>query len=228
MLLTVREAAAMLGATERQVYRWVEEGELPHRRVLEQVRFSRTDLLEWGTAHGRPLSPALFLGRQDLAAALARGGVHHAVPAADREEALARVVARTPMPPGVDREFILEVLVAREATGSTAIGEGLALPHVRQPMVVPGAAATVSVSHLRTPVPFGAPDGVPVRTIFLLVTPTVRAHLQLLALLARALQDRGFRRAIERGAPTDELVAEAARVEVAPGPEAASEGPRPR
>ncbi len=231
MLLTVREAAALLKATERQVYRWVDEGEIPFQRVRDQVRFNRTDLLEWATRRRLPVSLEAFdagLDPEDRAPSLARalraGGVHVGVAAADREAALRALVDRTPMPSSVDREFLLDVLVAREHTSSTAIGDGIAIPHVRQPIVAPGTPVTVSVSHFRKAVPFGAPDGKPVSTAFLILSPTVRTHLQMLAHVARALLDPGFRRALERRAPTEELAAEAARIEASPEPVRAPEG----
>ncbi|MEW6434307.1 MAG: excisionase family DNA-binding protein [Myxococcota bacterium] len=57
MLLTAQEAAALLLTTEREVYRWVDEGAIPFRRVRDQVRFNRTDLIEWATTKGMPVSP---------------------------------------------------------------------------------------------------------------------------------------------------------------------------
>ena len=225
MLLSIREAAALLHATERQVYRWVDNGEIPFQRVAQQVRFNRTDLLEWATGRRLPISLEAFdadLDPEDrapsLAEALRRGGVHIDVAAADREKALQAVVERTPMPASIDRELLAAVLVAREHTSSTAIGDGIAIPHVRQPVVAAGARATVSVSHLSEAVEFRAPDGRPVRTIFLIVSPTVRTHLQMLAHVARALHDPGFRAALERRAPAEGLAAEAARIEALPPP----------
>jgi PTS system nitrogen regulatory IIA component len=225
MLLTVPDVAALLACTERQVYRWVDEGEIPFQRVRDQVRFNRTDLLEWATARRLPISLEAFDANLDpedrapsLMQALGVGGVHHDVPDTDRDSALRAAVERTPMPASLDRDFLVEVLIARENTVSTAVGDGIAIPHVRQPVVAPGAAAVVSVSYLRTPVAFGAPDGKPVHTLFLIVSPTVRAHLQMLAHLARAILDPGFRAALDRHAPTDELVAEADRLEKTPSP----------
>lgn len=233
-MLTVRDVAALLGATERDVYRWVDDGEIPFQRVRDQLRFNRTDLLEWATRRKLPIALEAFdadLDAEDrvpsLAQALRVGGAHPDVPASDREEALRAVVERTPMPPSVDAEFVLEVLLAREHTSSTAIGDGIAIPHVRQPVVAPGAPATLSVSYLRNPVPFGAPDGKPVSTVFLILSPTVKTHLQMLAHVGRALLDPGFRAALDWRAPTDELAAEAARIEsaaAAPIPKRGTEG----
>lgn len=219
MLLSVREAASLLACSERQVYRWVDDGEIPFRRVLDQVRFNRTDLLEWATVRRLPIALDVFDANLDpedrapsLMDALRVGGVHHDVPAVDRDSALHAVVERTPMPPSLGREFLVEVLIARENTVSTAVSDGIAIPHVRQPVVAPGAPPTVSVSYLRAPVGFGAPDDKPVHTIFLVVSPTIRTHLQMMALVARALLDPAFRAALDRRAPTEELAAEAGRL----------------
>ncbi len=220
MLLTIKHAARLLNASEQQIYRWVHEGEIPFQRVKDQVRFNRTELLEWATARRMPIALESFDADEDadepppsLAAALRAGGVHDHVPAADRDAAIRAVVERTPMPETLDRELLVEMLLARETTSSTAIGDGIAIPHVRHPVVAPGASAVVGVSYLEQPVPFGAPDGKPVTTIFMIVSPTVRAHLQLLARLARALRDPGFRAALDRRAPTRVLVEESTRVE---------------
>jgi PTS system nitrogen regulatory IIA component len=220
VLLTVRETAALLHTSERQIYRWVDDGELPFQRVRDQVRFNRTDLLEWATSRRLPISLEVFdagLDPEDrapsLAAALGRGGAHDVDCAPDREAVLRAVVERTPIPDTVDRELVVEALLAREQTSSTAIGDGIAIPHVRQPVVAPGAQPTVSVAYLARPAPYGAPDGRPVHTVFLLVSPTVRTHLQMLAHLARALTQPGFRAAVDRRAPAAELIAEAARLE---------------
>jgi PTS system nitrogen regulatory IIA component len=225
MLLTVREAAELLRVTERQIYRWVDEEEIPSRRIRDQVRFNRTDLLEWATSRRLPVSLEAFDADLDpdergpsLARALRAGGVHADIAATDRDSALRAAVECTPMPETVDREWVVEVLVARENTLSTAIGEGVAIPHVRQPVVAPGAPAAVSVCYLRAPIAFGAPDARPVHTIFLIVSPTIRTHLQMLAHLARALLDPAFRGAIDRHASVEDVVAAAERLEAAATP----------
>jgi len=64
-------------------------------------------------------------------------------------------------------------------------------------------------------VPFGAIDGQPVRTIFVLLSATVRGHLQLLSRLSMALLDPGFKAAVLRKAPAGEILAEASRVDTA-------------
>jgi PTS system nitrogen regulatory IIA component len=219
MALTARGAAALLNTSERQVYRWVDEGEIPHKRVKDQVRFNRTELLEWAASRRIEISIGSFDSADDeavgfsLAAALRRGGVHTELSGEDREAVLRHVLDLTALPPSADRELIAETLLARERSSSTAIGEGVAVPHVRHPVVAPGEPCSVGVFYLGKPIPFGAPDGKPVRTVFMIVSPTVNAHLQIFARLAHALQDARFAQAIERRAPLEELEGEAARID---------------
>ena len=148
-----------------------------------------------------------------LADVLERGGVHRDVPGTDRASVLRAIVQRLPLGEDEDPDLLLQVLLARESTGSSGIGEGIAIPHVRSPLVFPGMQAVATISYLASPVPFDAIDGKPVHTVFTLVSPTIRGHLQLLARLSAALLDTGFKAAVLRRAGRDEIVAEARRVD---------------
>lgn len=220
MLLTVREAAELLKTNERQIYRWVDEEEIPFERVRDQIRFNRTDLLEWATSRRLPIALEEFDAVRDfeerapsLAEAIGAGGVHPDIIAKDRDSALRAVVECTTLPPTLDREFVLAVLQARENAFSTAIGGGIAIPHVRYPIVAPGNIPLVSVAYLREPVLFGSSPSSSVHTIFLIVSPTVRKHLQMLAHVARLLLDARFKSALDRWAGAEELVALAKQIE---------------
>jgi PTS system nitrogen regulatory IIA component len=220
MKLTVREAARVLAVPESQVYRWVESGELPCTLMNHQPLFNRPELLDWATVRRLPVAFELFENEEDdpartphLADALARGGIHQDVPGADLPAVLRALVGRLPLPEDADREALLAVLLAREALGSTAIGDGIAIPHVRSPLVFPGTPAAAVLCFLARPIPL--PAGPPVQTLFVLVSATIRAHLQLLARLSVALLDPGFKAAVLRRAPAQQILAEASRIEAA-------------
>jgi PTS system nitrogen regulatory IIA component len=103
--------------------------------------------------------------------------------------------------------------LARENLQSTGIGEGVAIPHVRNPIVLHVPRPIVTLCFLDQPIDFGALDGKPVHALFSLICPTVRAHLALLSRLAFALHDERFKRVIAERGPADEVLAEARRVE---------------
>jgi PTS system nitrogen regulatory IIA component len=219
--LTVRQAAKLLSVSESEIYRWVDAGEIPCSMMNHQPLFSRAELLEWATARRLPVSVKLFEDGDGgpepvrLAEAMARGGVHKGIRGPDRQSVLRAMVERLPIADTQERDLLLEVLLAREALGSTAIGDGIAIPHVRNPLVFAGSRAALALCYLDGPIAFDAPDGQPVHTLFALVSPTIRGHLQLLGRLSLALLDRGFKAAVLRRADFEEIVAEARRVEAA-------------
>jgi PTS system nitrogen regulatory IIA component len=219
--LRVRDAAHLLGVSERTVRRWIEQRKLPATRVNDQVRMNRAELLEWATAEGIPVSVDLFGAREDeraklptLAEALDAGGILDDVPGDTKAAALRAVVSRLRLPPEIDREFLFEMLLARENLGSTAIGDGIAIPHVRNPVVL-HAPSQVTLCFLAHPIDFDALDGKPVDTLFFLLSPTIRLHLHLLSRLGAVLHDGGLRAALARRAGAAEIREELVRAEAA-------------
>lgn len=216
MHLTVKDVARFLRTTEQQVYRWADGGEIPFERVDEQFRFSPTDILEWATARRMPVSVEMFADADRsaprLASAIERGGVHR-VDASDAQGMLRAIANLLPAPASVDREFLFQMLRAREAAGSTGVGDGIAIPHVRDPIAFHGQPATVTLVWSGNPVEFGSLDAKPAHTFFAVVTPTIRAHLQIVAKLAMALHRPAFRAAVLARKGLAEIVREAERAE---------------
>ncbi|MCX5794981.1 MAG: PTS sugar transporter subunit IIA [Elusimicrobia bacterium] len=217
MQLGVKDAARLLEVPEKTIYLWIEEGKLPAKRVSDQYRFNRAELLEWATAQKVRVSPDIYRevdeGLPTLWEALAAGGVHGVVRVKDKAEALKAIVGLMRLPEDVDRGFLLEMLVAREAQASTGIGEGVALPHVRNPMVLPVERPMVSLCYLDPAVDFAAADGRPVHALFTVVSTSIRGHLHLLSRLAYALREESCKALLAKRADETELVAELRRVE---------------
>jgi nitrogen PTS system EIIA component len=115
------------------------------------------------------------------------------------------------LPEEVDRGFLLEVILARESLGSTGIGDGIAIPHVRNPIVMHISRPMVTLCFLERPVDFGALDGQPVHTLFTLVSPMIRAHLHLLSHLSFALREPRFHQAIISQGSREEILDAARR-----------------
>jgi len=224
MQIDVKEAARLLAVSEKSIYRWIKNGSLPGYRVSGQYRFNRTELLEWATSRRLNVLPDIFPEAQeavpDLAEAIRTGGIHYRVAGADKAEVLASVVALMRLPEEVDRRYLLEVLLSRESLGSTGIGEGIAVPHVRNPIILFSPRPVLTLCFLEQAIDFASIDGEPVHTLFTLVSPTVRSHLGLLSRLTFALRQPDFRRAIAGQAARDEILAAAAAVErsVKPSP----------
>jgi PTS system nitrogen regulatory IIA component len=221
MQLSVRDVVRLFNVPEKTVYGWIKENKMPAVKVGEQYRIGRTELLEWAMANQIRVPSDFFAESENgtvampgFADALEAGGIFHGVEAADRESALRAVVRNMTLPEDVDRDFLYDVLLAREALGSTGMGDGIAIPHVRNPMVLQVPRAVASLTLLAHPIDFGAVDGKPVYALFSLISPSVRAHLHLLSRLAFTLRDGAFKGAMSRGAPAAEILEAARRVEL--------------
>jgi PTS system nitrogen regulatory IIA component len=134
------------------------------------------------------------------------GGIFHDIPGVGKTEVLREFVERLPLPPDHDRAFLLSVLEAREAMGSTGIGDGIAIPHVRNPIVLRVEQAFVTLGLLRNAIDFGSMDGQPVHALFMVVSPTVPGHLAILARLGFALRDDVLRGLLQARASADEIL----------------------
>ena len=106
----------------------------------------------------------------------------------------------------MDRDFLVTVLEAREAMGSTGIGNGIAIPHVRNPILLRIAAPFVTLCLLRHPVEFEAIDGKPVHALFTVISPSVPTHLRILAQLGFVLRDEELRRLLVERRPATEIL----------------------
>jgi PTS system nitrogen regulatory IIA component len=200
MQLTVRQAASYLGVGEATVRRWIRQRGLPAHTVDERLLLNAIELWEWATEQDIPVSRSLVdrARRQPeavppLGDLLEAGGIHHDVGGGEKGAVLREIVARLPLPEEVDREFLVSVLEAREAMGSTGIGNGIAIPHVRNPILLRVRAPFVTLCLLRHPVDFDAIDGKPVHALFTLITPSVPVHLRILAQLGFELRDEALR-----------------------------------
>src|SRR5438132_7233489 len=91
------------------------------------------------------------------------------------------------------RATLLRALHDREQLHSTAIGDGIALPHARNGLVGLVNHSIVVFGRHPAGIAYGALDNVPARLFFLLIAPTVTQHLGILARLSRLLRDQRLR-----------------------------------
>lgn len=216
MQLSVRDVARMLNVSEKSIYRWIQQGQLPAYKVNEQYRFNRAELLEWANAQKINVSTEMFAepdgGEEvmpDFADSLEAGGIFYRLEGDNKETALRSVVDVMKLPPDMDRELLYRVLLARESMASTGVGEGIAIPHVRNPIVLSVNHPAICLCFLEKPIEFDAIDGQPVHTLFTLVSPTVRIHLYMLSRIAHALRDPAFKEVVYRQGSRDEILAAA-------------------
>jgi PTS system nitrogen regulatory IIA component len=216
MQLNVRDVSRILDVSERTVQRWVQADGLPASSVSGQYHFNPLELLEWATAHKKSVSLELFPDTvQSVAAAgcgnvlldaLRAGAVLYNVSGDNTEAVLRAIITGMKLPANFDRDFMVQLFLTREALGSTGVGDGLAIPHPRHPVVLPETSSAVTICFLEEPIDFNSFDKRPVDTLFVLISQSVRSHLNLLSRLASALRNSEYREVIRRRPPAEEIL----------------------
>lgn len=104
-----------------------------------------------------------------------------------------------------NEEELVKAILAREALGSTGIGQGVGIPHAKS-QAVKELVAAFGLS--RAGVNFDSLDGEPVYLFFLLIAPEESAgpHLKALARISRVLKDKYFRDLLKKAKDENEIL----------------------
>ncbi|MBO1908702.1 PTS sugar transporter subunit IIA [Microvirga sp. 3-52] len=117
----------------------------------------------------------------------------------DKEAALKELAQRAGAELHRDWQALLKALYERESLGTTGMGDGIAIPHVR----LEGIDRPFGIlARLKRPIEFEAVDGRPVDILFLLVLPRTSngGPLNALACVARRLRDEATANVIRQAA----------------------------
>jgi mannitol/fructose-specific phosphotransferase system IIA component (Ntr-type) len=89
---------------------------------------------------------------------------------------------------------------------STAIGNGISIPHPRVPLMLGGNKPLVNFFFLKQGLDLKSLDSKPVHTIILLISQTIKQHLSLLAHISFLLSKKEFREALEKRAGYEKIL----------------------
>lgn len=193
MDLKIKDLAELLNVSETTIRRWLKEGKIPAYCINQQYRFGRTEIEDWVLAQKlekgefdeeTSLSGGSGGNKQfSLYRAIYRGGILSGIPGNNKEELIPAAMKRIANNLGVDADVISEMLLEREALQSTALNNGIAIPHTRD-FLLNAHYDMVTVVFPEKPLPYDALDGKPVTTLFFLFASDDKRHLHLLAKIA--------------------------------------------
>ena len=215
MELTINDIVKIFAVPEETVNNWIEKKEMPCIKANEQYRFNYIELLDWALVKKINLTPeALALGDREnhkssiVYQAIKNGGIYFNVPGNSREEALKSIVDLLPLPAKLNRKSLWQMLISREKLISTTLGNGIAIPHVRNPVVLHIDEPIITLCFLKEPIDFKAIDGKPVFILFTILSPSVKKHLAILSRLAFCLQNAKLQEYLHLKASPEQILAE--------------------
>ncbi len=123
-----------------------------------------------------------------------------------KKQAVQELAAKAAKLTGLNERTVFETLLQRERLGSTAVGNGIAIPHGKLPKL---DRLFGLFARLERPVDFEALDGQPVDLVFLLLAPETAGadHLRALARVARVLRDQDTARKLRESRDAEAIYA---------------------
>ena len=141
----------------------------------------------------------------DLTSLISKGGVF-TVEGSSTTEIYEKVCNLIKFPESITSDAVFNALCAREKIMSTAVGNGIALPHASVPIIKEEDEQRVCVVYLKEPLDMNAPDEMKVHTMFVILTQNRQTHLQVLSRLVSLLRDTSFLKLLENQANGVDLI----------------------
>ena len=104
------------------------------------------------------------------------------------------------------QELFITALLEREKMHTTAVGDGVAFPHARNPLAGALKRPLLIFGRHAKGVAFGALDNKPVQLLFLLASPNLTDHLTMLARLSRVMRDMQLRAGLMNTARHEDVI----------------------
>src|SRR6478736_6390835 len=140
----------------------------------------------------------------DLGDLLAADGIVPTLKVKSKKQALQELATRAAAVTGLEFREIYDTLLQRERLGSTGLGRGVAIPHVKFRSL---RNIVCIFARLEEPIDFDSLDGQPVDLIFLLLAPEHASgdHLKALARISRIVREPSMLERLRKAPSTNEL-----------------------
>jgi len=206
-ILTIDEVAKYLRVSERTVYDWAQKGEIPSGKIGTVWRFKKSELERW--VNDRLSADKLVTpgGNIHIENIISPQRIVFLNYSSKRDALLALADNISTAPQIKNRQEMAQEILKREELMSTAIGQGIAIPHIRLSSVT-DLVVSVGISQIDI-IDFQALDDEPVRLLFMLAAATNQHayYLQTLSFFCARLKNRRLRDALLAAKNPDEAYA---------------------
>ena len=196
-ILTIEEVAKYLRVSERTVYDWAQKGEVPSGKIGTVWRFKKSEIEKWVNDRLSSGQKSIVPGEQVQVKNILSPDRIIFLNHSTKHDALLELANNLSTAPQVkmSNELAVEIL-KREELMSTAIGRGIAIPHVRLSSVT-DLVMSVGISKCDI-IDFQTIDDVPVRILFMIAAAYNQHayYLQTLSFFSSKLKNKELRDAL--------------------------------
>ncbi|MCU7490372.1 MAG: PTS transporter subunit EIIA [Ignavibacteria bacterium] len=201
MDLSIKDVANLLMLEKKEIEKLVKKKLIPSQTIQDKVRFNKQAIIEWALLNNKPLnlsdSAQFSEFRFDGLSAILDEESFYPNCGFTEGNYIEEMVRMLRLKEDIDRNVITELLISREKLMSTAIGNGISLPHPRIPIILGREKPLVCFFFPEKPLNIESVDGEAVHTLILLVSQTIKQHLYMLAHLSYLLSKEEFRLALK-------------------------------
>jgi len=186
---------------EKEVQLLIKKKEIPFQILRDKVFFNKQQIIEWALGRNLPINVSNHVKLSEyhvetISTLLDKKSFHYDCEFSESDY-ISQMISNLDLEKNVDLEIVVQLLKSREAMMSTAIGNGISLPHPRVPIMIGKNRPLINFFFPQKPLELQAIDGKPVHTIILLISQTIKQHLSLIAHLSFLLSKETFRFALE-------------------------------
>lgn len=194
MDLKLKELAELLQVSTKTIYRWINDNKIPYYRINHQYRFRTDEINQWAASNKIDVGLKETVTERAVTVlnSLQNGGIYYDIPGNSVAEVLTNSVAQINLPSEIKNEDLLRHLLKREELASTAVGNGIAFPHPREPLISSNRDESLSLLFLQNQINYNALDKKPVSVLFLILSSNQKRHLQLLSQLSHYCRQNDF------------------------------------
>ena len=195
-ILTIDEVAKYLRVSERTVYDWAQKGEIPSGKIGTVWRFKKSELEKWVNERLSVNKLVPQNGNIHLENIISPDRIIFLNFSAKRDALLALADNISTAPQVKNRQEVAQEILRREELMSTAIGRGIAIPHIRLSSITD---LVVSVGINQTDIiDFQALDDDPVRLLFMIAAATNQHayYLQTLSFFSSRLKNQKLKNSL--------------------------------
>ncbi len=192
-ILTIEEVARYLRVSERTVYDWAQKGEIPSGKIGTVWRFKKSEIERWVNERLSSNRPANIFSVVQIQNILSPDRILFISNAKKRDALVALAENLASAPQIKSRQELVAEILRREELMSTAIGRGIAIPHVRLSSVT-DLVVSVGVSQCDI-IDFQSLDDMPVRLLFMIAAAYNQHayYLQTLSFFSSKLKNGALR-----------------------------------
>ncbi|MDR1301135.1 MAG: PTS sugar transporter subunit IIA [Treponema sp.] len=195
-ILTIDEVAKYLRVSERTVYDWAQKGEIPAGKIGTVWRFKKSEIEKWVNDRLSVHTVLPPVGAVHIDSLISPDRILFLDHATKRDALLALADNIATAPQIKNREELAAEILKREELMSTAIGRGIAIPHVRLSSIT-DLVVSVGISR-KDIIDFQTLDDEPVRLLFMIAAAFNQHiyYLQTLSLFSARLKKQELRQAL--------------------------------